>query len=84
VALNDRLHQPYREHMIDDYKTVRLNALAAGACGMYLSGAGPTLMCVYSDPAFPERMAKFLSGIRNEWIVRPLEVDKKGAFTEEA
>lgn len=38
--MSDRLHQPYREHMIDDYKTVRLNALAAGAAGIYLSGAG--------------------------------------------
>ncbi len=82
VALNDRLHQPYREHMIDDYKTVRLNALAAGAWGLYLSGAGPTLMCVYSDPAFPDRIAKLLSGLRNEWLIRSLEIDKVGAVAE--
>ena len=43
VALNDRLHQPYREHLIDDYKTVRLNCFASGAAGLYLSGAGAGL-----------------------------------------
>ncbi|MBQ5771103.1 MAG: homoserine kinase [Clostridia bacterium] len=84
VALHDRLHQPYREHLIDDYKTVRLNALGCGACGLYLSGAGPTIIAVYFDDEVPSRIQKLLSGIRNEWIVKPLEVDKKGAFIEEA
>ncbi|MBQ3079628.1 MAG: homoserine kinase [Clostridia bacterium] len=83
VALNDRLHQPYREHMIDDYKTVRLNAIAAGAAGIYLSGAGPTIMCVYFEPAFPDRIAKLLSGLRNQWIIKPLEIDRAGATVEE-
>ncbi|MBQ3169973.1 MAG: hypothetical protein IJB99_09465 [Clostridia bacterium] len=83
VALNDRLHQPYREHLIDDYKTVRLNALGCGALGLYLSGAGPTLIAVYSDNAFPERVQKLISGIRNEWIVKPLDVDRQGAVIEE-
>ncbi|MBQ4157573.1 MAG: homoserine kinase [Clostridia bacterium] len=83
VALNDRLHQPYREHLIDDYKTVRLNALGSGALGLYLSGAGPTLIAVYSDNAFPERVQKLISGIRNEWIVKPLDVDRQGAVIEE-
>lgn len=84
VALNDRLHQPYREHLIDDYKTVRLNALGCGACGLYLSGAGPTIIAVYFDDSVPARIQKLLSAIRNEWIVMPLEVDKKGAVIEEA
>lgn len=83
VALNDRLHQPYREHLIDDYKTVRLNALGCGALGLYLSGAGPTLIAVYSDNAFPERVEKLISAIRNEWIVKPLDVDRQGAVIEE-
>lgn len=82
VAMSDRLHQPYREHMIDDYKTVRLNALAAGAAGIYLSGAGPTLMCVYLDEEVPARIEKLIAGLRNNWRVLPLEVDREGARTE--
>ncbi len=84
VALNDRLHQPYREHLIEDYKTVRLNAIASGAAGLYLSGAGPTIIAVYFDDEVPARIQKLLSGIRNEWTVMPLEVDKTGAFVQEA
>ena len=80
--MSDRLHQPYREHMIDDYKTVRLNALAAGAAGIYLSGAGPTLMCVYLDEEVPARIEKLIAGLRNDWRVLPLEVDREGARTE--
>ena len=79
VALNDRMHQPYREHLIDDYKTVRLNALASGAAGMYLSGAGPTMIAVYFDEEFPERAKRLMAGIRNEWKVIPLEIDRNGA-----
>ena len=68
--------------MIDDYKTVRLNALAAGAAGIYLSGAGPTLMCVYLDEEVPARIEKLIAGLRNDWRVLPLEVDREGARTE--
>ena len=83
VAMQDRLHQPYREHMIDDYKTIRLNAMAAGAAGMYLSGAGPTLMCVYMDDGFPTRVEKLIAGLRNNWQVMPLDIDNTGARVEE-
>jgi len=58
-------------------------ALGAGACGLYLSGAGPTVICVYFDDQVPGRIQKLLSGIRNDWIVMSLEVDEKGAFVEE-
>jgi len=39
---------------------------------------------VYFDDEVPGRIQKLLSGIRNEWIVMPLEVDKAGAFIQEA
>lgn len=83
VGLHDRLHQPYREHMIDDYKTIRLNALAAGAAGVYLSGAGPTIMCVYMDEAVPARISKLISGLRNNWQIVTLNIDRTGAVVEE-
>lgn len=83
VGLHDRLHQPYREHMIDDYKTIRLNALAAGATGVYLSGAGPTIMCVYMDEGVPARAEKLISGLRNNWQIVALDIDRVGATVEE-
>ena len=56
--------------------------LAAGAAGIYLSGAGPTLMCVYLDEEVPARIEKLIAGLRNDWRVLPLEVDREGARTE--
>jgi len=43
AALQDRLHQPYRQALIPGYEEVRSAAVAAGAYGMVISGAGPTL-----------------------------------------
>ncbi|MBW4522368.1 MAG: homoserine kinase [Scytolyngbya sp. HA4215-MV1] len=46
TALHDRLHQPYRQLLIPGYATVRSAAMAAGAYGMVISGAGPTLLAL--------------------------------------
>lgn len=44
IALNDQLHQPYRKSLIQDYDLIEEAALNAGAYGMVISGAGPTLL----------------------------------------
>jgi homoserine kinase len=44
TALQDRLHQPYRQSLIKGIKDVEKAAIAAGAYGMVISGAGPTLL----------------------------------------
>ena len=44
AGLQDRLHQPYREELIAGMKDVQAAAIAAGAYGMVISGAGPTLL----------------------------------------
>lgn len=46
VALADRLHQPYRETLIPGYTEVKKAAIEAGAYGMVISGAGPTLLAL--------------------------------------
>jgi len=43
-ALHDKLHQPYRQHFIKGYENVRQAAIKAGAYGVVISGAGPTLL----------------------------------------
>ena len=45
-ALEDKLHQPYRKSLIRGYESVRQEAMAAGAYGMVISGAGPTLLAL--------------------------------------
>ena len=45
-AMQDRLHEPYRKSLIENFDDIRNHALQAGALGVYLSGAGPTMMIV--------------------------------------
>jgi homoserine kinase len=45
-AMQDRLHQPYRWSLIPEAQSVRTAALAAGAWGVVISGAGPTLLAL--------------------------------------
>lgn len=43
-ALDDKLHQPYREHLIPGMQEVFSAALEHGALGVAISGAGPCLI----------------------------------------
>ncbi len=46
MALEDKLHQPYRQELIRGYDKLKATAIAAGAYGMVISGAGPTLLAL--------------------------------------
>lgn len=48
VAMDDKIHQPYRSSLIPGMKKVFAAAKLAGARGVALSGAGPTLIA-FSD-----------------------------------
>ena len=74
AALSDRLHQPYRKPLFREYDAVRERALSSGAIGFCVSGAGPTLLSLYTDEGYPARVAKALAGIENHWQVTPLSV----------
>jgi homoserine kinase len=47
-ALADRIHQPYRKQLIPGFDDVRAAALEAGAYGVVISGAGPTVLALTS------------------------------------
>jgi homoserine kinase len=49
VALDDRLHQPYRGAHIPGWEAAREAALAAGALGAVISGSGPSLLGLAPD-----------------------------------
>ena len=46
LAMADKLHQPYRQELIHGYKAVEAAAIGAGAYGVVISGAGPTLLAL--------------------------------------
>ncbi|BAZ25605.1 homoserine kinase [Kalymmatonema gypsitolerans NIES-4073] len=82
AALQDRLHQPYRKALIRGYDALHSAAVAAGAYGMVISGAGPTLLAL-TNKADSEAVAAAMAaawmeeGIKAE--VRSLSVDTQGA-----
>lgn len=51
AALDDRLHQPYREKLFPWMPRVMAAARSAGAFGCVLSGAGPSLLAVVTGSA---------------------------------
>ncbi|MXY98761.1 MAG: homoserine kinase [Gemmatimonadetes bacterium] len=48
-GMADRLHQPYRQHLVPGLAEVTRDALDAGAHGAALSGAGPTAIALASE-----------------------------------
>lgn len=48
TAISDRIHEPYRKTLIPGYDEVVQAALSAGAYGVTISGAGPTLLALGS------------------------------------
>jgi homoserine kinase len=50
-AMSDRIHQPYRKSLIPGYDTVARAAIDAGAYGLVISGAGPTLLALTPSSA---------------------------------
>src|SRR3712207_5817358 len=49
VAMQDRLHQPYRSHLVPGLEDVIEAAIAHGAYGACLSGSGPTVLAFAPD-----------------------------------
>jgi len=81
IALEDRLHQPYRLKLFPWMPAVATAARAAGALGCVLSGAGPSLLAVVAGEggAVGRAMEDALSraGVRGN--ARTLDVDAAGA-----
>ncbi len=85
VAMQDRLHQPYRSHLVPGLEDVIEAALANGAYGACLSGSGPTILA-FAPEAHAPRIAPAMQaafearGVASRsWT---LDVDLNGARVE--
>lgn len=81
TAVDDRLHQPYRLPLISNGQDVFDFAYSHGAYAAYISGAGPTIMCIIdSDNKYFAGKMKFSldnSGLSG-WQVMELGIDNEG------
>ena len=82
AALQDKIHQPYRQALIKGYDAVKDAALASGAYGMVISGAGPTLLAL-ADASLAPTVATAMGNAWKEYGVKPevlaLQIDSQGA-----
>jgi homoserine kinase len=85
TALDDRIHQPYRQSLITGFEAVQSAALNVGAYGLVISGAGPTLLAL-TDPAHCHGVQ---AAIERAWSdqgliaqVMALELDTTGAIAQ--
>jgi homoserine kinase len=77
--MQDRLHQPYRKHMVEDYEAIE--GFARTTCMAFcLSGAGPTLLCITRDKTMKDKLEQKLPTItKRNWQIMPLHVEFQGA-----
>jgi homoserine kinase len=83
AALQDKIHQPYRQALIQGYEGVRSRAIAAGAYGLVISGAGPTLLAL----AGRDRAESVQAAMEQAWIsqgigtvTKVLQIDTQGVI----
>lgn len=81
-GMRDRIHQPYRKKLIPGYDDVHRAALKAGAWGLVISGAGPTLLALCPSDA----ATAVCEAIEAAWAPQPftakahrLGLDSRGA-----
>ncbi|GAB6167675.1 homoserine kinase [Clostridium carnis] len=84
-ACKDRLHQNYRSKLIKYYDDVYNKCYELDVICCFLSGAGPTIMCIVE-----ESNKEFLTSIKNylkikkiNWGVKELLVNNQGAMVIE-
>ncbi|MDR7415322.1 MAG: homoserine kinase [Armatimonadota bacterium] len=80
VATEDRLHQPYRKPLVPGFEDVCAAARKAGALGVVLSGAGPSLLAFAPWPQAPQvgeaMQAAFAAhGVRARAVVARVDLE---------
>ncbi len=83
VAVQDKIHQPYRSDLIEHLDTVFRTSYELGSLGTYVSGAGPTIISMIeadNQETFIRYAAKHLKekGVTG-WQIQVLQTDPHGA-----
>lgn len=85
MAMEDKLHQPYRSQLIPNMDEIFQKAKTYGALASYLSGAGSTLMAMVKkeqSEQFQKHMSAYLNTLPDHWQLTLLKADLEGAKVE--
>ena len=83
VAVQDKIHQPYRASLISHLDDVFRLSYELGSLGTYVSGAGPTIISMI-DAADTEVFVRYAANHLEEkgisgWEIKVLNTDSDGA-----
>lgn len=80
AAIGDRLHQYYRKTLIPSMDEIFNICYRHGALGVYLSGAGPTLIAIIgeSNKNFNSEVSRILAHKMQNWRLAILKTDNTG------
>jgi homoserine kinase len=79
LAMDDRLHQPYRLPLLADSARLIQTAYEHGAAGACLSGAGPSVLAICDSPAVAHGVEKALNAAGVRGMATRLRFDESGA-----
>ena len=81
TAVGDKLHQNYRKRLIPNMDSLFRLCYDNGALGVYLSGAGPTIIAIIKadNQAFNCNISKVLISKMKDWKLHLLKPDNLGA-----
>lgn len=83
VAVQDRLHQPYRQEFIPGMEAVFRLSYELGSFGTYISGAGPSLISIVDDEGAANFKSYAIAHLEEKnisgWRLELLESDSAGA-----
>ena len=82
IASKDKIHQPYRKYLIPDYDAIVSATKSNGTIAVFLSGAGPTMLCLYTDEAFADKMRTSFDHLKAKWELLALTIDRQGTMIE--
>lgn len=75
----DLFHQPYRKHLVPHYEEIEAY-LEQDAYGIFLSGAGPTMIAIVDHNVVDDQLKKWKEQYPQfEWL--PLQVENEGSLT---
>ncbi|NLN48222.1 MAG: homoserine kinase [Clostridiales bacterium] len=76
----DKVHEPYRKHLIPNFDIIKNQANSLGALTTFLSGAGPTIISILKadDNIFERKMSQFLKSIEGGWALIIAEACNNG------
>lgn len=82
-ACKDKMHQPYRKHLIQEYDVVQRLCDEQDALALYISGSGSTMIAICDQPAKANALIQSVTTAYPAWEVKLLDVDLKGAQVKE-